>query len=152
MAPGSTTNVTLPTSNIQIQVASVLADPRNGDNLISIIITRPLGQNVPAGNWTIALTGTTIINGSFQAWVDRNNRGRSAWQLPFLQENQLTLGVPSTALRAITVGNHDKTAPTPNISPSSGCGPTRDGRIKPEIATVGTNVTAPSPRNMNFPS
>lgn len=149
VAPGSTTNVTLPTSNIQIQVSSVLADARNGDNLISIIITRPPGQNIPAGNWTIALTGTTIINGSFQAWVDRNNRGRSAWQPPFLQENQLTLGIPSTARRPITVGNHDKTAPTPNISGSSGCGPSRDGRIKPEIATIGTNVTAPSPRNMN---
>ncbi|MDW9359451.1 S8 family serine peptidase [Sinorhizobium meliloti] len=132
-----------------VAVSSILNDPRNGDNLISVIITVPDGQIIPAGDWTIALTGIKVVNGAFNAWVDRNNRGSSAWQPPFLQETQLTLGVPSTARRLVTVGNHDKTAPTPNLAPNSGLGPTRDGRIKPEIATIGTNVTAPSPRNMN---
>ncbi len=151
VAPGAAANAVLP-NGVQVQVTSVLNDPRNGDNLISIIITVPFGQNIPLGNWTIALAGTTVINGNFQAWVDRNNRFLSAWQAPFLQENQLTLGVPATARRAITVGNHDVTAPTPNISGRSGRGPTRDGRIKPEIASVGTNVTAPRSRNMNAPA
>jgi Subtilase family len=136
---------------VTVTVTSTINDPRNGDNLISIIITVPAGQQIPLGNWTIALTGTTVINGTFNAWVDRNNRFLSGWQAPFVQENQLTLGVPSTARRVITVGNHDKTAPTPAVSGSSGLGPTRDGRIKPEIATVGTNVTATRPRNMNGP-
>lgn len=148
IAPGLAGNAVLP-NGVQVQVTSVLSDPRNGDNLISIIITVPAGQSIPLGNWNIALAGTTVINGNFQAWVDRNNRFLSVWQAPFLQENQLTLGVPATARRAITVGNHDKIAPTPNISGSSGRGPTRDGRIKPEIASVGTNVTAPRSRNMN---
>ncbi len=136
---------------VTVTVTSTINDPRNGDNLISLIITVPAGQQIPLGNWTLALTGSTVINGTFNAWVDRNNRFFSAWQPPFVQENQLTLGVPSTARRVITVGNHDKTAPTPAISGSSGLGPTRDGRIKPEIATVGTNVTATRPRNMNGP-
>lgn len=148
VAPGNAANAALP-NGVQVQVTSVLNDPRNGDNLISIILTVPAGQNIPAGNTTIALTGTTVINGAFQAWVDRNNRGFSAFQAPFLQEGTLTLGVPATARRPITVGNHNKTAPTPGISGSSGRGPARDGRIKPEIATVGTNVTAPRSRNMN---
>jgi hypothetical protein len=111
----------------------------------------PAEQNLPTGGWNIALNGTTIINGNFEAWVDRNNRFLSSWQAPFLQESQITLGVPSTSLRAITVGNHNKTSPIPNISGSSGRGPTRDNRIKPEIATVGTSLTAPIPRNMNQP-
>jgi hypothetical protein len=42
----------------------------------------PAGQNLAVGGWTIALNGTTIINGNFQAWVDRNNRGLSSWQPP----------------------------------------------------------------------
>lgn len=151
--PGTAANAVLP-SGVNVQVTSVLNDPRNGDNLISIIYTVPGGQTIPAGNHTIALNGTTVINGVFQAWVDRNNRGLSAFQAPFLQEGTLTLGVPATARRPITVGNHDKTAPTPAISGSSGRGPTRDGRIKPEIATVGTGpagvlVQAPRSRNMN---
>jgi subtilisin family serine protease len=153
VAPGTAANAVLP-NGVNVQVASVLNDPRNGDNLISIIYTVPFGQSIPLGNHTIALTGTTVINGGFQAWVDRNNRGMSAFQAPFLQEGTLTLGVPATARRPITVGNHDKTAPTPAISGSSGRGPSRDGRIKPEIATVGTGpvgvrVQAPRSRNMN---
>jgi subtilisin family serine protease len=147
VAPGAAVNAVLP-GGIQVQVTSVLNDPRNGDNLISIIMVVPPGQQVPLGNWTINLAGTTVINGRFDAWVDRNNRFNSSFLAPFLQENQTTLGVPSTARRVITVGNHNKTLPTPGISPSSGRGPTRDGRIKPEIATVGTQVTAARSRNM----
>lgn len=148
VAPGAAANAVLP-NGVNVQVTSVLNDPRNADNLISIIYTVPFGQSIPLGNHTIALTGTTVINGVFQAWVDRNNRGMSAFQAPFLQEGTLTLGVPATARRPITVGNHNKTAPIPAISGSSGRGPSRDGRIKPEIATVGTGVQAPRSRNMN---
>lgn len=148
VTPGGMANAVLP-SGVQVQVTSVLNDPRNGDNLISIIFTVPVGQSIPTGNTTIALTGTTVINGAFQAWVDRNNRFLSAFQAPLLQEGTLTLGVPATARRPITVGNHNKTLPTPGISGSSGRGPTRDSRIKPEVATVGSSVTAPRSRNMN---
>lgn len=129
-----------------VTVRSSLDDPRNQDNLISIIIMLGVGQTVPAGNWTIALTGTTVINGTFHAWVDRNNRAQSAWQPP--QENQVTLGTPATARRAIAVGNHN-TADPPALSRFSGRGPSRDGRTEPEIAAVGTDVTGPRSRNMN---
>jgi hypothetical protein len=147
VTPGNTTNSVLP-NGVQVKVASVLNDPRNNDNLISIIFVVPPGQSIPVGNTTIALAGTTVINGRFHAWVDRNNRGLSAWQT-FLQADQLTLGVPSTARRPITVGAHNKTAPTPGIYSASGRGPTRDGRIKPEIVSVGTNMTAPRSRDRN---
>jgi Subtilase family len=33
---------------------------------------------------------------------------------------------------------------------SAGLGPSRDGRIKPDISTVGFNLTSTQPRNMNF--
>jgi subtilisin family serine protease len=148
VSPGAVASAALP-NGVNVQVVSVLNDPRNGDNLVSIIFTVPFGQTIPAGNTTIALSGTTVINGSFQAWVDRNNRFVSAFQAPFLQEGSLTLGIPATARRPITVGNHNKTAPTPAISGSSGRGPTRDGRVKPEIATVGTSVMAARSRDMN---
>ena len=150
VTPGNSMNKLLP-NGVQVQIDSTLNDPRNGDNLISIIIMVPEGQDLANGGWNIALNGTTVINGNFQAWVDRNNRGSSSWQPPLLQEDQLTLGVPSTALRVITVGSHDKTSPTPNIDSHSGRGPTRDGRIKPEIATIGKSLVAPLPRNMNQP-
>ncbi len=148
VAPGFTASATF-AGGVQVQVASTVNDPRNGDKLISIIFVVPAGQSIPQGNWTFALTGTTVVNGSFQAWVDRNNRFVSAFQPPFLQENQLTLAIPATARRPFSVGNHDKTGPPPAIAARSSCGPTRDSRIKPDLATVGTNVTAPASRNMN---
>lgn len=145
VAPGGATNAAV--GAINVAVTSVAADPRNGDNLISIIFNTG-GNAIPTGNWRIRLDGATAINGNFQAWVDRNNRFSSAFQAPFLNEAALTLGVPSTAKRAITVGAHDKTMPTPVIAGFSGLGPTRDGRIKPEVATVGANITSTRPRDM----
>jgi subtilisin family serine protease len=146
--PGTAANAVL-ASGVNVQVTSTLNDPRNGDNLITIIYTVPGAQQIPVGNHAIDLTGTTVINGAFQAWVDRNNRFESAFLAPFLQEDTLTVGSPGTAKRVITVGNHDKTAGTPVISGSSGRGPTRDRRIKPEVAAVGQNVTAARSRAMN---
>jgi len=140
VTPGNSTSSVI--SGVTVNISSQLNDQRNGDNLISVIFTVPDGRNL-IGNWTFALTGSTIINGSFHAWVDRNNRLASAWQAPFLDETQLTLGVPATARRAITVGNHTKAGPPPGIRGSSGRGPTRDGRIKPEITACGTDVNAP---------
>jgi hypothetical protein len=104
---------------VNVTVTSTAGDPRNGDNFISIIINTG-GNAIPQGNWQIQLTGANVINGAFDAWVDRNNRFLSAWQAPFLNENTLTLGVPSTCRRAITVGAHDKTQPTPAIANFSG--------------------------------
>ncbi len=156
VSPGSGDEAVLP-SGVEVRVESVLNDASNNDNQIRIVIIVPAGQTVPIGNWTFALTGITVINGRFQAWVDRNNRSPAGvalatWQAPFLGEDTLTLGVPATGRRVITVGNHDKTTPAPNIFKSSGRGPTRDGRTKPEIATVGRSVTAPRSRDMNAPS
>src|SRR5207244_3138252 len=68
--------------------------------------------------------------------------------LPHRQENQFTLGTPATARRAIAVGNHNTVAPTPDLDQFSGRGPSRDGRIEPEIAAVGI-MTAPRSRDMN---
>jgi len=148
---GGSTNAALPGGQ-QIQVNSILNDLRNGDNLISIIITANNANPIPTGNWTIVITGNTVINGRFQAWVDRNNRAQSDFQAPHLTANQMTLGDLATTKRAITVGNHQKPAPG-NIAGNSGCGPTRDGRVKPELTAVGgvagNSVTSCRSRNMN---
>jgi hypothetical protein len=149
IAPGMTGSQPLPGGGGgSVEVRSTQHDPRNNDNLILIIIKRALNDQIPVGNWTIQLTGTVVINGAFQAWVDRNNRAQSAWLAPHVQDNYCTLGTPATARRVIAVGNHDTAAPPPLLDQSSGRGPSRDGRIEPEIAAVGT-IAAPRSRNMN---
>jgi hypothetical protein len=129
-------------------VSSTKHDPRNNDNVISIVITRALNDQIPVGNWTIQLTGTVVINGTFHAWVDRNNRAQSSWQPPYRQEDHCTLGTPATARRVIAVGNHNTAGPPPILEPVSGRGPSRDGRIEPEIAAVGS-MWAPRSRDAN---
>ena len=150
---GSTISAPMPPGGVPIGHVSVTsgADSRNHDNVINITIIIEPGQTVPAGNWTIALSGTTVVNGTFHAWVDRNNRNQSAWQPPHRLEHHCTLGTPATARRPIAVGNHSAAA-APVLSDFSGRGPSRDGRTEPEIAAVGTNVTAPRLRDMNLAS
>lgn len=134
---------------VQVTVTSVVNDPRNGDNVISIVWTVP-GMQVLTGDWSIALTGTTVINGHFECWLDRNNRDESEVRPPHLDETRMTLGVPGSGRRTIAVGNHRRTGPPPDIRPTSGRGPTRDGRIKPDITTVGTDVMAARSRNQTL--
>lgn len=144
--PGTNANRML-ANGVDVRVTSVLNDPRNNDNMISIIITVPRGASIPLGEWIFSLEGTAVINGRFHAWLDRNNRDFAAWT-NFVQADALTLGAPATARHPIAVGNHQKTDP-PTINVTSGCGPTRDGRTKPDIAATGTGVFAPRARDMN---
>jgi len=136
-------------SSWQVQVTSTVSDARNGDNVIGIAITRQSGTNpAPLNDWTIRIYGDSVINGTFHAWTGRYNRYNVRWKAPFLLEDHGTVGSPGTGRNVITVGNHDKTIPTPVISPDSGCGPTRDGRSKPDIASVG-QLIAPIDRDLN---
>lgn len=142
VAPGSTSALTnLPGSPIQVQIVHVKNDPRNGDNVITIFINNVTQANtIPNTTWTIQLNGVTVINGAFEAWLDRNNRGSRT--LTGAVAGQSTIAVPASSLRAISGGSHDRSGPPPTIDTYSSCGPTRDGRIKPDIATVGNSVTS----------
>ena len=150
LSPGQTLNAALP-GGFTLDVASVLHDPLNQDNVIVLTITVPAQKSVPS-RWTIQLTGTVVVNGTFHAWLSANNHDFGGWGIAFSTTNTLTIGIPSSANRVITVGNHDKTGPPPAIFFSSGRGPTRDGRVKPDLATTGTFITAPRSRNMNDPN
>jgi Subtilase family len=150
VSPGQTLNQAL-TGGFTVNVTSVLHDPLNQDNAIVITITVPAQKSVPA-HWTIQLTGTVVVNGTFHAWLSANNHNFCGWAAAFKTGDAWTIGIPGCANRVIAVGNHDKSGPPPAILFSSGCGPTRDGRVKPELATTGTFITAPRSRNMNDPN
>ncbi len=144
---GATASVTL-SNGIIVTVVSQLNDARNGDNRITMFIENVSAANrIPNGNWVITLTGATVINGSFSAWLERNNRG--ARTLVSATVNNMSIATPASGLRVIAVGSHADTATPPGIATSSSCGPSRDGRIKPDISTVGVNVTSSNSRNMN---
>ncbi len=146
VVPGTATTVTM-SNGLNLTVDSRLNDPRNNDNFVTIIINATVAKPVATGNWTIAITGTTVINGRFRMWVDRNNRNQSDFLAPHLTTNEMTIADLATTKRAIAVGNHRKTNV---IEGTSACGPTRDGRIKPEIATIGTFVMSTKSRDMTL--
>ncbi len=114
----------------------------NGDNCIWVQLELDPGAVIPAGTYTFALTPVAVVDGRFDAWIDRNNSNRS-WAT-FLAEDSCTLAPPATARSAIIVGAHEKGSFPNVLATESGRGATRDGRQKPDLAAAGVRVWVPS--------
>lgn len=135
-----------------VSIYNVLSDPKNGDNRISLYLSPFLGNpvvGVAPGVWKVRLTGKVIRNGRFNAWIERDDPGRvgasAQWRLPsFFGPNSFvdnsTLSSLACGPRVIGVANLDEAREMLNASSSQG--PTRDGRMKPEIAAPGTKIPA----------
>lgn len=127
----------------------------NGDGRIYIEV-EPNLQLVEEGEWLVEMEGHQILDGRFDAFIERDYRlhvlrlsnGQEvrnffADQSFFVGSDfdpTITLGTPATSRRGIAVANYDHVLQAPNNSSSRG--PTRDGRHKPEIAAPGTNIVA----------
>ncbi|XCP84765.1 S8 family peptidase [Roseburia hominis] len=99
----------------------------------------PTGSYVTEGVWEIALNPVRIVEGIYEMWLPSENvlnRGTG-----FLLPNEtLTLTIPSTADRVISVGAYD--ARTLSYAEFSGRGYTRvEERVKPDLVAPGVNVT-----------
>ena len=93
------------------------------------------------GGWTLKMSGP-VSYGRFDTWI-------SSWGSPARYvdgvDTSVTITTPATARRAIAVasynGRGDNNLPSlPIISEFSGAGPTRDGRLKPEICAPGRRI------------
>ena len=120
----------------------------NGDSECFIAI-----QNAVAGTWSITATGKTITQGGYcDAWIESNQN--VFWST--YGNNSKSCTIPGTAFNVITVGgyvtkfrwtNPDGTMQVWNnvfgtFSSSSGEGPTRDGRQKPELCVPTTRIAS----------
>ncbi|WP_067847409.1 S8 family serine peptidase [Mycolicibacterium wolinskyi] len=134
--------------------------PENGLNRISIILSprypRPVNGAIPqpkpitAGQWTVRLRGIVVRDGTFHAWIERDDARRrpgsgNLWDFPsyfapgsYTDDSMInSLACPN---RVIAVANIDVHGEKVNVSSSRG--PTRDGRCKPDIGADGTDVVA----------
>lgn len=139
-----------------ISIYNELYHPANGENYIAAYLSPFFGSSgvigVPAGVWRVRLEGLDIRDGRFHAWIERDDPrrlGRSGnrdeWVFPsFFAKRSFvdTSTVSSLACgqRIISVSNLDEARG--RIHHTSSQGPTRDERLKPDLAAPGTQIVA----------
>ena len=114
-------------------------EPNNHKNHIDIF----LFTHAPAGNWTIELTSKKIIDGRFDAWIERDGACRNCQSIFF--NNVIKTSTTNTicnGYNTIVAGACNTTAQPYSIAPFSSSGPTVDGRIKPVILAPGVNIVS----------
>lgn len=123
-------------SRVVLLIANRLNDPNNGDNVIGIFVD----DSLPSGKWTIRLTGRTIVNGRFHAWIERDDNSQAS----FLDhvEDDYSIGSVSCGQLSFVIGSYDAHKAATPLSWFSSAGPTRDGRQKPELSAPGHSVSA----------
>ncbi|WP_187117438.1 S8 family serine peptidase [Clostridium amazonitimonense] len=116
----------------KVFVQYYLPEELTGDQLIRVRI-----QDIREGIWQFKLIGDYIVNGRYDSWLPQRELLRGDTR--FLNPNQFTtLTVPSTGRSIITTAYYNQN--NNSYVASSGRGYTRDGRIKPDLASGGVNV------------
>jgi subtilisin family serine protease len=139
--------VEFPAGN-RAHIYSQTGHPTNGDGRVSIILKE--GEGWEAGAWQLILRGDRVVRGDFDAWADRPN-AVTVIGFQSHQSDASTITLPGNSRCAITVGGFiSRPSRGENISEvkgdfasGSGAGPTRDGRIKPDLAAPSTLIAAP---------
>jgi hypothetical protein len=140
------------------------ASLENGDVEAFVLLDDWAGTAPATGNWTVAITGEQVTDGGeYDGWLsDDSVVGTAAPYLSANADNRKLVGKPGTSNHGITVGafarhdgatrfrtswvdvggraRSDSTAVLEEISEFSSPGPTRDGRVKPELSAPGERV------------
>ena len=116
--------------------------PEKDRNRIGVAIALKPGKNgtIQPGMWSINVMGKKIVNGRFDAWIERIESTNMRGSYPQFSENtsnDKTISIPGTSKHIITVGNYLYEA---DIAKSSSKGPTSDGRFKPDVCCPGSKI------------
>lgn len=116
------------------------SDPNNGDHFIDAFLeSRGL-----AGTWTVTLDARRVTNGRFDAWLERDDSCPDC-QARFLRSDSrpsTTTGTIANGHTPLVVGAYDGHDPLRAVTSFSSWGPTRDGRVKPDLIAPGQDVLA----------
>ena len=119
-------------------------------------------SSLPLNGWSISLIGMQVHSpGFWNAWTDSETCSYpGSFFLPgtgYVVDSQDTIGIPATAFNVVTVGAYvtktswkgmdGKTYGNPDVQPGgiapfSSLGPTRDGRVKPDIVAPGEVIAS----------
>lgn len=115
-------------------------DPGNRDNHIVAYLS-PLGC---AGRWTVTLEARRVSSGRFHAWIERDDTcpDCQARFTPDDSRRATTVGSIATSHLPLIVGAYDGHDPARRVGPFSSAGPSRDGRVKPDLVAPGVRILA----------
>ena len=111
-------------------------DPNNGDNQIALVVDPDAG-----GRWQVELAAARGGAGDYHVWIERDEV-RPGSQSRLRRASAVSAGTTnsiSNGHHTITVGAHDADG---RPAPFSSAGPTRDGRVKPDLFAPGVCVVA----------
>lgn len=143
-------NIQLP-DRTMLSVYNECYHPTNGQNCISIYLSPYMGNpvvGVTAGTWLVRLHGLEVRDGRFHGWIERDDpvelgEGRHFWPSFFSPRSNVDASSVSSlacGARVVSVANLDEI--NRRVNASSSQGPTRDGRLKPDVAAPGTGILA----------
>jgi subtilisin family serine protease len=143
------------------QVNATEDSPPNG-NEIYFEVNSTTNNPLPLSGWSVSLIGEKVHSqGLWNAWTDSETCSfPGSFFLPgegYTVDSQDTIGIPATAENVVSVGAYvtktywigmdGKTYGRPDLSPGdiasfSSLGPTRDGRIKPDVVAPGELIVS----------
>jgi N-acetyl-anhydromuramyl-L-alanine amidase AmpD/subtilisin family serine protease len=100
-----------------------------------------LYPQAPGGQWHLRLFGEHVEHGRVDAWVEREQGPRPRFEGPWASARSTT-GTLCNGRLSITVGAYDPHGTEREMGRFSSAGPTRDGRMKPEIIAPGVRILA----------
>ena len=109
----------------------------SGDRHVNLF----LRDQAPAGEWAMMLRGERVLDGRFHAWIERDS-GLSPEFVGEAISERTTTGTLCNGLHSIAVGALDPHHQSLVFGSFSSSGPTRDGRMNPEIAAPGVGIVA----------
>jgi subtilisin family serine protease len=147
-------------------------NPNNGDRNAAMQVNDCSGAGVPqAGVWTIHVVPLSALGKPVHFWLWASNRGGQPVIGAAGFDNSHLVGSPASARTAVSVGAYTTRRCWPTQSGSTFCyvpayreaaygdianfssgGPTRDGRLKPEITAPGKGIMSALSADVTVPS
>ena len=109
----------------------------SGDHHVDLLL-RP---DAPGGVWTLRLIGADVHDGRYHAWIERDRGLQPVFLEPDVVPSSTT-GTLCNARLSLTCGCVNPYVDPPVLATFSSGGPTRDGRVKPELVAPGYRICA----------
>jgi subtilisin family serine protease len=132
----------------QVTISSERFHPLNGASYVHIYVGSATANPLTSGVWKVMIKAydpKQIKDGRIDAWIERDRRDQAnlfadqSFFRTYVTADG-TLSPPGTIRRGLTAGNYDHHSSGGVGASSSGHGPTRDGRSKPDLAAPGQKV------------